>query len=460
MPGVHVGVVLGVLVNVGVEGEVYQRVVQAHQSHPAPRLECFKQPDGLGDLVHVDAEGAVDLGEHLDPGGLDALEVASPGLDGHFQHLLDEGLGATGHRLPLVLLEVHLRFHHFFQDFLLVFAAEGRLSTQQDEQYDTTGPDIALLDSVFLVNYFRSYVVGSHDAVEVLHLAVQAYCRAEVYYLYLQGVLLHKQYVFQLHVSVHYLLLVAVEEGLEELLHDVGGFTLAESDDGLEAVEEAASLEVLHDDVQMLFILEVLVHLDYVGVVELAEDVDFVEDGADDFLRALLDDLHGADLVSGQVHDHEHLPAASLAYLLYGLVILQVVLALANEEVPVGDEGGLGVLHYLVGFAGEGILVLAHARDFTHCPHPLVSLHVRRSYGFHIIIVFVGVETQAEGVIAVLFVGLANALADGVGRVKHTATGKLVEQSVLAPAFLWTHWLLLCHLIMPYGLFPALFLVK
>ena len=76
---------------------------------------------------------------------------------------------------------------------------------------------------------------------------------------------------------MHNVLRVAVSDATEKLLQKNGGVALSEGTTFDNLIEEFTTLNKLGNNVKTLGIFEVLVDLDNVGVVETAEDVNFVK---------------------------------------------------------------------------------------------------------------------------------------------------------------------------------------
>ena len=75
------------------------------------------------------------------------------------KHVKDEVLGLRRNLIPHVSLELELTLSDLLNDFLVGFAVEGRLTTEEDIEDDTDAPDVALL-RVASVNHLGSQVVG------------------------------------------------------------------------------------------------------------------------------------------------------------------------------------------------------------------------------------------------------------------------------------------------------------
>ena len=129
---------------------------------------------------------------------------------------------------------------------------------------------------------------------------------------------------------------MAVVDGRQQLLHDDGGVVLVELGAVDDLVEELAALANLGHEVEALLVLEVLVHLDDVGVVHVLEDHDLVLQHLD-LLRVqqvLAQHLHGALALGGLVEAQPHLAEGALSEHLADAVVV------ADLAVRLADEGG------------------------------------------------------------------------------------------------------------------------
>ena len=214
-------------------------------------------------------ESLIDLerGQLGDPGVGQGLSRAGSLLRVVGQQGTDEILAVLRDGLPDAVVKVELAFAHLFHDVLIRLAIEWRHSREKNVRDDSSGPNIALV-VVILVEDLRGDVVRRAELLVEVAVRVVDERGAEVDDLNLVELLvLLKQDILWLQVTMHNVSLVAVVDAGEDLFHEDCAVTLAELAALEDFVEELATLADLSDEVVALLVLEELVHFDNVWVI-------------------------------------------------------------------------------------------------------------------------------------------------------------------------------------------------
>lgn len=143
---------------------------------------------------------------------------------------------------------------------------------------------------------------------------------------YLDSAFAIEEYVVQLDIPVEHRPAVAVSDRLHNFLEYISSLVLCQMLALLDQVVQVASARVLHDHHDVLLVFEYLIEPDYIGVADLLEDVDLLEDLLPGILvleLAELDHLDGHELASQLVYGQVHLPEGSITNLLHELVEVQ-----------------------------------------------------------------------------------------------------------------------------------------
>lgn len=102
-----------------------------------------------------------------------------------------------------------------------------------------------------------------------------------------------KEEVFGFEVAVDDAELVEVADAVEYFLHDACAHGLGDAAFADDVFEELAARAQLHDDVQVALVVEGLVELDDVGMVDLSQSADLIDEQLHvDVDRVLVDGLH------------------------------------------------------------------------------------------------------------------------------------------------------------------------
>ena len=201
-------------------------------------LEVSEVLKGLNSLVLLDGE----LGELLDPGVFERVGRARSGVLVKGEQAADKVLGILADLLPDAVLERELTLADLLHDLLIGLTVEGGHTGKEDVDEDTAGPDVTLV-VVGLVEDLGGDVVRSSELLVKGTVGVVDEGGAEINDLDLVELLvLLEKNVLGLQVAMHDVVLMAVVDAGENLLHEDGGITLAEFSAVKDLVEELTTL--------------------------------------------------------------------------------------------------------------------------------------------------------------------------------------------------------------------------
>mmetsp|Transcript_69918 Transcript_69918/g.200377 ORF Transcript_69918/g.200377 Transcript_69918/m.200377 type:complete len:400 (+) Transcript_69918:501-1700(+) len=316
-------------------------------------LQGAQMAEGLQplDVEAVEAVRPAPAGRRV--GGPSAVQrllgaEADLGVDAH--ELPDEVLGVGRHVGPDGFLEAVARLLHLPHDLGFRSAREGWGARQQDVHHDTSTPHVAPATVLPLEDLGGDVVRGAHHSAEHLLLVTRTR-RPEVDELH--DVLRHgasglQEDVLGLHIAMDEVQAVHVRERPEGILHDGRGPGLAEAPRrcGQKAFEELTSRTKLHDEEDLLAILESLVQTDQVRMVKLLHDGHLLLEVCDIDQKLLHDLLHGSHLARGHMHGTGDLPEGTLSQFAgSNLVELLNAARLVEDELrPVDALSGEGPL--------------------------------------------------------------------------------------------------------------------
>jgi len=299
-------------------------------------LEGLVDAETLHVVKYAEGEGLVDgeVGELGQPCVVKSLRSGWSLVLVIGKQLSDEVLGLIRDDVPDSVVKVERSLSHLAHDLLVALTVEGRHAGQKDVSNDTCRPDVALVVIVLVQDFWGNVVWGTEFLVEgsawVVHEGGTEVDNLDL----IEFFVLFKQNVLWLEISVDNVVLMAVVDALEYLLHEDGSITLREFASLENLIEKFTSLADLGNEVVSLLILEELVHLDDVGVIDLLENVDLVEEHALLILVhiALSQDLDGPLGVRLSVHTKTHLTeSASSEDLANSVKVSEFSLSLSDE---------------------------------------------------------------------------------------------------------------------------------
>jgi hypothetical protein len=164
------------------------------------------------------------------------------------------------------------------QDLLIqlgcVRVFKGQVSTDECEHDDSTTPDIHIGAQVPLArNHLRSSIAGTSTCSLQSLSGLISIGQTKVNYL--DVLVLVKQEVLWLQVSVHDVQSVQVLHSIHDLLEEPACLVLLDSSLSHDVVEQLSSTSILHDQVEFLLGFNDLKELDDVGMSDLLQNVDF-----------------------------------------------------------------------------------------------------------------------------------------------------------------------------------------
>jgi hypothetical protein len=234
------------------------------------------------------------------------LFSSDPGIHVISEHFLNEVLGLSRYVFELIAHGVLTRLH-ILDDLLVIIPVEGRSPTEQDVQYHSDAPHIALL-IILAIQHLGSNVVGSPICLGHLLLRVELLRGSEVDYLYHAVVLGIHENILRFQVSMADIQGVTVGHCRKHLFYYDSCILLTEGSALGDFFEEFSSCAQLRDQVVPLLVLEDLVEADNVGVVELSQDLNLRKE-TDFLLRVqlvLLYYLHCSNCVRHSVLAFPH----------------------------------------------------------------------------------------------------------------------------------------------------------
>jgi len=264
-------------VTVGVEGlEDLGKVVSLLLAHELGGNESI---GGLlkGD-IRAETTEVVEGGHSKRSVNLESGELGDPrmleGLGGRGSLLrvvgeegADEALAVLRDGLPDAVIEGESTLAHLLHDILIRLTIEGRHTRKNDVSDDTGGPDIALL-VVVLVEDLRGDIVGGSKLFVKVTVGVEDEGGTEVNDLDLIELLvLLKQNILGLKITVNNVSLMAVVDAGKDLLHQNCATSLSEFTTLKDFIEEFTTLADFSDKIVAFLIFEELVHFDDVWMV-------------------------------------------------------------------------------------------------------------------------------------------------------------------------------------------------
>ena len=183
------------------------------------------------------------------------------------EELGDEVLAVVGDVVPDLIVKAETTGADLLHDLLVRLPVEGWHTGKEDVGDDSAGPDIAL-GVVVLVQNLWGDVVGCTEFLVEVFVGVVDEGGTEIDDLDgIEFLVLLEQNVLGLEISVHNVVLMAVIDAREDLLHKHSAVSLGELASLQDLVEELSSFADFGDEIVAFLVLEELVHLNDVGVV-------------------------------------------------------------------------------------------------------------------------------------------------------------------------------------------------
>ena len=263
--------------------KVLDKVAKSRLLRRVFRRERSQVGEGPGHILAALVKGCavvffLQTAHHVKPGVLEGISRR----DAVFFFAEDAGdkvLSLGADLVPAGAFERVLADLDLVNDLFVCLAVEGRFAREEDVQDDADAPDVALL-TVGAMDDFRCHVVRCAENAVHRVLVVDAPGRSEVDQFDDRVLLILEVNVLRLDVAVHDRVLVQVVHGREELADHVCSLDLVEVQIRGHTFIQSASMHHLVDEVDLLLVLVHFNHLANIGMVQLLEELDFLEEFA------------------------------------------------------------------------------------------------------------------------------------------------------------------------------------
>ena len=206
--------------------------------HGGVALEVAEVGEGLNSLGLLDLE----LSELNDPWVAESIGSAGSGALVEGEQLGDEILGVGADLLPDAVIEREVALTNLLHDLLIGLSVEGRHAGEKDVDEDTAGPDVALVVVALVKNLGGDVVRGAKLLVKwTVRVVDEGGSEINDLDLVELLVLLEKD-VLGLEIAMDDVVLMAVVDAGEDLLHEHGGVTLAEFATVKDLIKELTTL--------------------------------------------------------------------------------------------------------------------------------------------------------------------------------------------------------------------------
>lgn len=207
---------------------------------------------------------------HLEPRVIHRVIQRYPVLWIFHQQFGYQVFGRIRHVFELIPLERELSVRDVLENVLVVSAPKGWVARQEHLHADSQGPDVAFLVLATPQHFRRDLLRCSFDALLFEIFDFVAETEVNDFHVGFEG-LFRQQKIFGLQISVTQPLSMTVLERAEYLPHLFLDVTLLYLTQIHDLLEDFSAFAEFHDEVLVIFVVEVVLKLDDVGVVQITE---------------------------------------------------------------------------------------------------------------------------------------------------------------------------------------------